>query len=104
VVGATAAVSYWLRQRRRDELARFAKQHQLAYAKGDPFELLLTYPFELFARGDGRGCENVLSGSWQGLAVKETDYWYYDQSTDSEGHRSRSYHRFSALVVDLVRC
>lgn len=102
LVGAGVAYgSYWLKKKRRDELAVFAKQYQLSYSKDDPFGLLIMYPYELFARGDGRGCENVLSGAWQSLAVKETDYWYYDESTDSKGHRTKSYHHFSALIVDL---
>jgi hypothetical protein len=101
VGGAVAFGSYWLKKKRRDELALFAKQYRLSYSKEDPFGLLVMYPFELFARGDGRGCENVLSGTWQGLIVKETDYWYYDESTDSKGNRTKSYHHFSALIIDL---
>jgi hypothetical protein len=102
LIGAGVAYgSYWLKKKRRDELATFATQYQLSYSKEDPFGLLITYPYELFARGDGRGCENVLSGTWQGLTVKETDYWYYDESTDSKGNRTKTYHHFSALIVDL---
>ncbi|HEY3210863.1 MAG TPA: hypothetical protein VGL18_13945, partial [Actinomycetota bacterium] len=48
-----------------------------------------------------RGCENVVWGEWHGLTVKEADYWYYTESTDSEGHTSRSYHRFSVVLSDL---
>lgn len=30
--------------------------------------------FALLRRGDGRGTENVLSGTWQGMGVREFDY------------------------------
>jgi hypothetical protein len=33
--------------------------------------------------------------------VKEADYWYYTTSTDSEGHTSRHYTRYSVAVVDM---
>ncbi len=94
--------SWYFKKKRRDELAQFASQYQLTYSKEDPFGLLDQYPFQLFAKGDGRGCENVLAGAWQGLMVKEADYWYYDESTDSKGQRSKTYHRFSSIVVDLA--
>ncbi|TMK81669.1 MAG: DUF3137 domain-containing protein [Actinobacteria bacterium] len=51
--------------------------------------------------GDGRGCENVLSGTWDGLPVREADYWYYTESSDSKGGRSKSYSYFSVVVADL---
>jgi hypothetical protein len=51
--------------------------------------------------GDGRGIENVMSGAWQELPVKEADYWYYDESTDGKGNRTRTYHRFSVVIAEL---
>jgi hypothetical protein len=105
ILGAVAVLvwlAYRQRQKRREELFLFATQHGLEYSRVDPFGLPQSYGFRLFSEGDGRGCENVISGAWQGLPVKEGDYWYYDESTDSEGHTSKSYSYFSVVVADLA--
>jgi Protein of unknown function (DUF3137) len=44
-----------------------------------------------------------MAGSWQGMPVKEAYYWYYTQSTDSQGRTSRTYHYFSVVLADLAR-
>jgi len=100
VVAAGIWFSYYLKKKRRDELAVFAKQYGLTYSREDPYDLL-GYDFKLFRQGDGRGCENVLAGAWQGVPVKEADYWYYTESTDGEGHRTKSYKYFSVVVADM---
>lgn len=99
-VAAVAVYSYVRKQQRREALATFAFQNKLEYSRVDPFGLT-DLDFRLFGLGDGRGCENVLWGDWRGLAVKEADYWYYEESTDSKGNRSRSYRHFSILVAEL---
>jgi hypothetical protein len=101
-VGAAAYLSWRAKQRRREALRLFALQQGMAFSAVDPFGIPLVYPFHLFRLGDGRGCENVLSGTWQGLPVREADYWYFTESTDSKGHRSKSYRHFSIAVVDLA--
>ncbi len=92
---------YVRKQRRREDLAYLALQLGLEYAPVDPFDLLATEPFALFSKGDGRGIENVLWGSHRGVDVKAFDYWYYEQSTDSEGHTTRSYRRFNCAIVPI---
>jgi hypothetical protein len=101
VVIGVAVGGYYFKMRRRDELAVFAQQHGLEYAVNDPFGLVDT-SFTLFTKGDGRGCENVLWGRWQDLPVAVTDFWYYDESTDSKGSRTRTYHRFSVAEVQVA--
>jgi hypothetical protein len=96
-----AAGGYYLKMRRRDELAEFARQHGLEYAVNDPFGLV-DMSFTFFTKGDGRGCENVLWGRWQDLPLAVTDFWYYEESTDSKGSRSRTYHRFSVAEVQVA--
>ena len=56
VVAAGIWFSYYLKKKRRDELAVFAKQYGLTYSREDPYDLL-GYDFKLFRQGDGRGCE-----------------------------------------------
>jgi hypothetical protein len=99
VVGA-AALSWYLKERRRHELAGMAHQLGLAFSRQDPFGLL-GLPFALFAKGDGRGIENVLHGTWQGLPLKAFDYWYYERSTDPQGRRTKTYHRFNAVITEI---
>ncbi len=100
IVVVAIYVSYYLKQKRRSELQTVARQLGLEYSEEDVCGLL-AYPFELFKRGDGRGCENVLAGQWQALDLKEFDYWYYEQSSDGRGGTSRTYYRFSCVLVPI---
>jgi hypothetical protein len=88
------------KKRRRMGFIQMARQLNLTYSEEDPFGLL-GYPFELFHKGDGRGVENVLHGAWQEIDVVAFDYWYYDESTDSKGGTSRTYHRFDCALVPM---
>jgi hypothetical protein len=98
-IGA-AAWSFTAKRRRRDELATLARQLGLSYSPEDT-QGCLGLPFALLQRGDGRGTENVVSGVWQGMTVREFDYWYYEESTDSKGHTTRTTYRFSCAVAEV---
>src|SRR5437879_695324 len=100
VVAAGIWYSYYRKQQRRKALALFANQYGLTYSQDDPFGII-GYPFHLFSMGDGRGCENLVYGEWQGIPVQEADFWYYDESTDSQGRRSKSYHYYSVVVAGV---
>jgi hypothetical protein len=101
VVAVGVAIgSYVLKQGRREAFGTFALQHGLEFSTDDPFGLL-GWPFSLFRRGDGRGIENVLSGSWKTEQVQAFDYWYYTEQHDSKGGRTRSYRRFSCVLVEV---
>jgi hypothetical protein len=95
-----AAISYYLKKRRREALALFARRYGLGYSPED-VQGCLALPFHLFTLGDGRGTENLVWGAWQGIPIREFDYWYYEESTDSEGHRTRSYQHFSCAVTEV---
>ena len=97
---AAAYLSYYFKKKRREALALMARQLGLEFAPEDPLATL-GYPFSLLARGDGRGVENVMWGTWRQMPVREFDYWYYDESTDSDGRRTRTYHRFSCAVTEI---
>lgn len=97
---AVAAWAYHRKRKRREGLAIMARQLGLAYSPTDTHGCL-GFPFALLQRGDGRGAENVLSGSWQGVPLVEFDYWYYEESTDSNGNRTRSTYRFSCAVTEV---
>lgn len=99
-VVAIGVLSYQAKIRRQRELAALAHAHGLDFAFDDPFGTV-GEPFTLFGKGDERGVENVLWGEWQGLAVRAFDYWYYDESTDSNGRSSRTYSRFCCALVPV---
>jgi hypothetical protein len=100
-VSAALVLAWRAKQRRREGFRMWALQHDMEFSVKDPFDIPGSYPFHLFGLGDGRGCENVIWGTWQGLPVKEADYAYYTESTDSKGNRIRSYHHFTVVVADL---
>ena len=100
VIGLAAYLSYAAVKRRRFRFAQMARQLGLEYSIEDPFGLL-EEPFALFQKGDGRGIENVLWGRWRDLEFRVFDFWYYEQSTDAQGHRTRSYSRFECAVVPV---
>jgi hypothetical protein len=100
-LGIAAYLSWKRKQQRREDLMGFGLQYDLEYSRQDTYGLVAS-GFHLFTQGDGRGCENVLSGTWQGLPVREADYWYYTESSDSHGNRSKSYHYFSVVLAALA--
>jgi hypothetical protein len=93
-----------LKLQRQSEMRSLAFGHRLDFSLDDPFDTL-SEPFSLLQKGDGRGVENVMWGFWQGLEIRAFDYWYYEESSDSKGHRSKSYYRFDCLIAPLdARC
>ncbi len=99
VIGAVV-LSYLAKKRRREGFALVATQLGMEYWPQDPFGLL-SEPFALFRKGDGRGIENVLAGGYQSIDVKAFDYWYYDESTDGKGNTTKTYYRFDCVVVPI---
>jgi hypothetical protein len=100
VAGAIAYFSYQAKKKRQAAFAALGAQLGLTYTSDDPYDTLAE-PFALFHKGDGRGVENVLAGTWEGLGVRVFDYWYYEQSTDSKGNTSRSYYRFDCVLTSV---
>jgi hypothetical protein len=103
VVAALAGgvyLSWYLKKKRREALAAMARQLGLQFSADETIGCL-GFPFRLLTRGDGRGTENVMWGTWQGIPMTEFDYWYYEESTDSEGRTSKSYYRFSCAVTEI---
>lgn len=98
---AAAALFYYQQQRklqRQQGIRSLAFGQRLDFSVDDPFDTV-SEPFSLFQKGDGRGVENVMWGSWQGLEIRAFDYWYYEESSDSKGHRSKSYYRFDCVIT-----
>jgi hypothetical protein len=100
VVVVAALLAHHLDRKRRRELAAMAARLGLAFSEDDT-QGCAALPFALLRKGDGRGTENVMWGTWQGMPVRGFDHWYYEESTDSKGHRTKTYYRFSCAVVEI---
>ncbi len=94
-------VSRYFKKKRRLAIASIALRHQLSFTPHDPFLLTVTYDFNLFKAGDGRGAENVITGQWKDRRVIAADYWYYTESSNGKGGRSRSYKHFQVAIVPI---
>ena len=100
VGGLIAYYSYQAKKKRAAAFAALGAQLGLTYSAEDPFDTLAE-PFALFQKGDGRDVENVLAGTWESLGVRVFDYWYFEESTDSKGNRSRTYYRFDCVLTSV---
>ncbi|TML80361.1 MAG: hypothetical protein E6G04_03115 [Actinobacteria bacterium] len=98
VVGGAIVFGYYARKRRIQEWQQTAGHLGFQYSTEDPFDLL-GLPFDLFRRGDGRGVENVVWGQRDGLDIKDFEYWYYQHSSDAQGHTNLDYSHVSCTVV-----
>lgn len=102
VVAAAIIVGGWYYAKKRVEaFASFASAHGLIYSPRD-VEGLVNHPFRLFSKGEGRKVENVLSGEWREKPMRAFDYWYYEESTDSDGHRSKTYYRYTCCLLEIA--
>ncbi|MDQ1474980.1 MAG: hypothetical protein QOE62_209 [Actinomycetota bacterium] len=102
-VAAGAAVAYFklrARQERIAAVAALAQRIGFSFAAADD-EHVVDMPFQLFARGDGREVELVISGNHNGVPLRLFDYMYYDESSDGKGGRTRSYHRYTCAIATI---
>ncbi|MBI3648507.1 MAG: hypothetical protein HY240_07160 [Actinobacteria bacterium] len=97
VAGVAAYLAYYFKQKRIKELGAMASHLGLEFSRADPFDILAE-PFQLLCKGDGQGVENVMWGTWQGVPLRQFDFWYYEESTGAQGQRSKTYHRFNCVV------
>lgn len=104
---AAAGLVYYSHQRklqRQREMRSLALGQRLDFSLDDPFDTL-GERFSLLQKGDGRGVENVMWGFWHELEIRAFDYWYFEESSDSNGHRSKSYYRFDCVITQVdARC
>lgn len=101
LVAAIFFITRHFKKKRRMAIAAIASQHQLSFTPHDPYQLPVTYDFKLFSMGEGRGAENVMTGQWKDRRVIEADYWYYTESSNGKGGRSRSYSYFQVAILPI---
>jgi hypothetical protein len=98
-IGA-AAWSFYAKKKRREELLFIARQLGLAYL-GRGHTRLPGAPVRVAAARGRPGNRERALGMWQGIELLEFDYWFYTESADSEGHRTKSYSCFSRAVTEI---
>jgi len=91
-------VQYRMKQKRIASLRAIAAGIGFEFSQADPADVL-GLGFSLLNKGDGRGVESFMAGQHDGKSVECFDYWYYDESTDSKGRRSRTYHRYTCGLL-----
>jgi hypothetical protein len=79
------------------EVVRAAEQYGMQYSEDDPYGLP-AHDFGLLRKGKRRRCQNVLSGRWEDLPVKEADYWY--ETGNVWDYRERL--SFSIVIAELA--
>lgn len=99
-IGVAAYFRHQARQARIRGVAALAQRIGFTFSQDD-VDRVVDMPFGLFSKGDGRRVELVISGAHNGLPLRIFDYWYYDETSDGRGGRSRSYHRFTCAMVTV---
>ncbi len=103
-VALVAGLAWWDHQRkaaRRAALMQLALSRGLDYSRVDLLGLG-QMPFAFLRRGDDRGVENVVHGDLDGRPVQLFDFWVMHESTDSKGHRSRRYERYTCAATRIT--
>jgi hypothetical protein len=103
IVGAIAVayMQYRKRQARIQAVMALAQRVGFRFSLGDA-DRVVDMPFTLFTKGEKRGIELVITGEHHGVPMRMFDYWYYDETSDSHGNRTRSYHRFTCGMITIA--
>jgi len=100
VAGGLAYQQYRKKQARIQAVMALAQRVGFTFSIDDS-DRVVDMPFGLFSRGEKRAVELVISGEHDGLPMRLFDYWYYDETSDSQGNRSRTYHYFTCGLVTI---
>ena len=99
VFSAAGTMAALLRAKRAAQIGEIAARAGLKYSDTDPFNCVRVN-FHLFAKGDGRGAENVM---WRepgdGHVYRVFDFWYYDEHRDQNGGTSKTFYRSSCAMA-----
>ncbi|MDP9333045.1 MAG: hypothetical protein M3Q30_07030, partial [Actinomycetota bacterium] len=100
VAGGVAYLRFKMREERVRAVVALAQRIGFTFCNAD-VEHLVDMPFALFSKGDGRRIELVISGVHNGVPMRMFDYWYYDETSNGHGARSRNYHRFTCALATI---
>ena len=101
LVGGGFAYLGWLQaKKRRELLMQFAAGQGWTWVPRDD-QFAQRFDGAPFGTGDHRKALNVLQGQWRGRPMVAFDYSYETHSTDSQGHRSTTTHRYAVCALAL---
>lgn len=104
IVVAVIGLAVWnrrLRDRRRKELAEWARLNEFGFLPAEDYSIGSHYQFfKCLQRGDNRYGYNIMEGISGKRVVCAFDYHYETHSSDSKGNRQTHHHHFSAVVVE----
>jgi hypothetical protein len=97
---AFAAIRLTQASRRRAALFEFAVLFGMEYSPVDPFGLI-DHRFDLFDRGDGARCQNVVWGNWHGMGVKVGELRFKPNRDRRNQEIHQATKRYSFAVVEF---
>jgi hypothetical protein len=100
VVGGILYAQYKARVARMNAVSAIGRTVGFSFSAEDP-DYIVSMPFALFSRGQGRAVELVLSGTHNDIPMRLFDYWYYDETSNGRGGRNRQYHRFTCALAGI---
>ncbi|HZX05233.1 hypothetical protein [Kribbella sp.] len=100
ICGAILYFNYYTAKKRREEFAGFASQQGWSYVESND-SLANQWAGTPFNTGDHWRVKNVLSGPFNGHQMVAFDYSYQTHSTDSNGRRTTTTHKFGVVVLQL---
>jgi hypothetical protein len=106
VVAAIAIIAFGIAgaAKRRESAKALAARLGLTYHSTDDLGIT-RLPHPIFRMGSRRRASNLVFGSFRGRQVVMFDYEYTVDRHESDGERTSSTYRFSAVKVDLtIRC
>lgn len=100
IVALVAYYNYWRNKKRRQAFQTWAANHGFSYTAEDN-SVIGRFDGTPFGQGDHRRAKNVVAGQYKGRPALAFDYSYQTHSTDSEGHRTTTTHRFGVVSIGL---
>jgi len=96
-----AIFSYYQAKKRREALAKFARDNGLSYDPGKDYGYDEQFSqFQCLRQGSRRYAHNKIVGRYHNRPINAFDYHYETYSTDSKGRRQTHHHHFSAVILD----
>lgn len=99
-VVAALVGGYLVNRKRRERIMTFCVARGWRYVDEDP-SLADRWQGAPFGRGDSRRARNVVSGTENSRSFIAFDYSYQTHSTDSQGRRTTTTHRYAVYAIAL---
>ncbi len=100
VVGAFVYFGWLSAKKRRELFQQFAASNSWTWTPRDD-SFSARFPGSPFGDGDSRKAQNVLQGEHRGRPMVAFDYSYQTHSTDGEGRRQTTTHRYAVCAFSL---